>query len=123
MTNTFFAVVDSAGEFKKSNRFHTGEFDSQRDAESFRTSLPNQDDYTVQSFIEETEQTFHIVVGNIGTVYSGNDSTEANRIFDLYKQLSIDGYGRVTSEPVTLMRDNEPWIEYEGCSPLADSSY
>lgn len=57
---------------------------------------------------------YQVIVGNIGTVYSGNDSMEANRIFDLYKQLSIDGYGRAAFEPVTLMRNNEPWIEYEG---------
>jgi hypothetical protein len=71
----------------------------------------------------KAEQTFDVIVGNIGTVYSGNDSMEANRIFDVYKQLSKDGYGRAAFEPVTLMRNNEPWIEHEGCSPLADSSY
>jgi hypothetical protein len=55
MTNTIFAVVDAAGEFKKSGRFDTGEFASHHEAESFRASLPNPDDYTVQSFTEESD--------------------------------------------------------------------
>ena len=54
-TMTIFAVVDARGEFKKSGRFDTGEFESQREAESFRNSLPNPEDYTVQSFTEESD--------------------------------------------------------------------
>jgi len=55
MTNTIFAVVDAAGEFKKSGRFDTGEFASHHEAESFRASLPNPDDYTVQSFTDDSD--------------------------------------------------------------------
>ena len=32
-TTTIFAVVDARGEFKKSGRFDTGEFDNQRQAD------------------------------------------------------------------------------------------
>jgi hypothetical protein len=55
MTNTFFAVVDAAGEFKKHGRMDTGEYSTQREAEAFRQSLSNPDDYTVQSFTEEMD--------------------------------------------------------------------
>jgi hypothetical protein len=56
MKNTIFAVVDARGEFKKSGRFDTGEFQGQREAESFRISLSNPEDYTVESFTEESQE-------------------------------------------------------------------
>lgn len=49
---TFFAVVDAAGEFKRSGRFDTGEFTTQREAEAFIASLSNPEDYTVKPFTE-----------------------------------------------------------------------
>jgi hypothetical protein len=55
MTNTFFAIVDAAGEFKRHGRMDTGEYSTQREAEAFHQSLSNPDDYTVQSFTEEMD--------------------------------------------------------------------
>lgn len=53
MTQTIFAVVDAAGNFKKSGRMDTGEYATEREADALLASLPNPEDYTVQSFTEE----------------------------------------------------------------------
>jgi len=54
-----------------------------------------------------------IIVGNIGTVYSGSDAAEAEAKFDAYMVLSQQGYGRAGNEPVTWMRDGEIHAELE----------
>src|ERR1700677_2576588 len=55
MTISIYAVVDASGEFKRVGRFDTGEFATHHEAESFRASLPDPDDYTVQFFREEPD--------------------------------------------------------------------
>lgn len=57
---------------------------------------------------------YELIVGNIGTVYSGNNKADALGKFSLYKGQSIGNYGRAAGENVTLMRDGEPWMEYFG---------
>jgi len=58
--------------------------------------------------------TYDVIVGNIGTVYSGHAKQTALRHYRCYVKLSIDNDGRVAGENVTLMRNDEPWMEYIG---------
>jgi hypothetical protein len=46
---------------------------------------------------------FEVIVGNIGSVYSGPSLVEAHRIFDEYVSQSRSGYGRAGGETVTLV--------------------
>ena len=57
---------------------------------------------------------YEVVVGNIGYVYSGSDSKQANRIFREYRELSKTNYGRAAGESVTLFHKGEIAREYVG---------
>ena len=57
---------------------------------------------------------YEVIVGNIGTVYDGNDLAEANRKFDTYVEQSKSGRGRAGGEDVTIMTNGEPTREFEG---------
>lgn len=48
-----------------------------------------------------------VVVGNIGTVYKG-DEYGARQAYSDYVAASADGYGRAAGEPVYLTCDGEP---------------
>lgn len=50
---------------------------------------------------------YQVIVGNIGTVYSGNTEQTACDIFDEYVKMSQAPYGRASGESVTLMMDGE----------------
>jgi RNA-splicing ligase RtcB len=56
---------------------------------------------------------YEVIVGNIGTVYSGNDGDEAQRIHDVYVEQSQGGYGRASGETVTIMRNGDIYLETE----------
>jgi len=47
------------------------------------------------------------MVGNIGSVYSGNDQNKAVEIFDCYVEMSEKSYGRASGEEVTMFEDDE----------------
>ncbi len=51
---------------------------------------------------------FEVIVGNVGTVYSGYSRQEAERKYDTYAAISRSGVGRAGNEEVTLMVDGEP---------------
>lgn len=55
-----------------------------------------------------------VVVGNLGTVYSGNRLKEALETYSVYRRKSADGDGRVAGEPVALMDGGEIWREWRG---------
>jgi len=55
---------------------------------------------------------YEVVVGNIGTVYSGWSTKDAARTFMEYRVQSKSGYGRASHEPVTLFYDGEIVKEY-----------
>lgn len=55
---------------------------------------------------------YEVIVGNIGTVYSGGSSIEANQIFLEYRKDSREGIGRAAGEDVTVMCDGEIKYEY-----------
>ena len=55
-----------------------------------------------------------VVVGNIGTVYTGSSELQARDDFASYVHHSRDGYGRVAGEPVTLLHGGEIIAEHIG---------
>lgn len=57
---------------------------------------------------------FQVIVGNIGTVYSGNNIMQASAKFSAYVKLSKSGNGRAAGEDVTMMHNNEIRQEYVG---------
>lgn len=58
---------------------------------------------------------FTVVVGNIGTVYIGNNYMVACSKFQHYKKLSHAGNGRAGGERVVLCDESgEPVMEYAG---------
>lgn len=54
---------------------------------------------------------YEVLVGNIGTVYSGPLFKQALKDYGEYKRQSIDNYGRAAGEPVILLQDGEPIME------------
>jgi len=57
---------------------------------------------------------YQVVVGNLGTVYDGDNSFAAEKNFQEYVKISNNDYGRVSNEPVTLFVDGEPEAEFDG---------
>lgn len=48
-----------------------------------------------------------VVVGNIGSVYVGDNPSVAEQTYDRYVERSLEGIGRAGAEPVYYMRDGE----------------
>ncbi len=59
-----------------------------------------------------------VVVGNMGTVYAGDNTNRAEKTYNLYVQYSKDGYGRAAGEDVTWFVDGEIHEEYIGTLAL-----
>ena len=57
---------------------------------------------------------FQVIVGNVGTVYSGNNYMVAMSEFSAYVKISKSNSSRCAGEPVTLMHNGEPKREYAG---------
>jgi hypothetical protein len=57
---------------------------------------------------------YEVIVGNIGSVYSGNNLKEALQTYRTYREQSESGLGRAGGESVTLMQDGEPRYEHHG---------
>jgi hypothetical protein len=57
---------------------------------------------------------YMLIVGNIGTVYTGQNGFEANTLFRSYVGASNAKHGRASGEDVTLFKDGEPYREYIG---------
>jgi len=57
---------------------------------------------------------YQVVVGNIGTVYSGHSKSKAEKCFTEYIELSRLNYGSASAENVTLFIDNDIDQEYDG---------
>lgn len=58
--------------------------------------------------------TYEVVVGNIGTVYSGAGKHAAMESYERYVAMSKDGWikTRASGEPVTLFENGEIIAEY-----------
>ena len=57
---------------------------------------------------------FQVVVGNIGTVYDGNNYMQAQARYAAYVKASKSPHGRAAGEPVTLMHNGDIRCEYAG---------
>jgi hypothetical protein len=68
----------------------------------------------VGELLEDFPRHFEVVVGNIGTVYSGRDEAEAQKHYDEYVDQSKTGYGRAAGESVTMFRNGEIFKEHIG---------
>lgn len=55
-----------------------------------------------------------VVVGNVGTVYSGDDESAARLCYKEYVEASRVFYGRAAGEMVALLADGEIMEEYQG---------
>lgn len=55
-----------------------------------------------------------VVVGNIGTVYTGRIKQTATEVYDTYVGFSKECQGRGAGESVTLFADGEIALEYHG---------
>ena len=64
---------------------------------------------------------YELIVGNIGTVYSGSSKKEALKHYSIYVKQSKTGRGRAGGEDVTLMQNGEPIKEFFGSN--SDSDY
>jgi hypothetical protein len=59
---------------------------------------------------------FQVIVGNIGTVYDGNNFTVASTTFNQYVKASKAQDGRASGESVVLMHNNKIRKEHEGAA-------
>lgn len=67
------------------------------------------------NFIDKrTVRKYQVVVGNIGTVYEGEDGDRAGELYSIYKNMSRNGVGRGAGEDVTLLEDGEITHAYAG---------
>ena len=57
---------------------------------------------------------YQVIVGNIGTVYSGPHLPTARIQYNEYVSQSRDNYGRAAGESVVLLTDDEICDEYDG---------
>lgn len=56
---------------------------------------------------------FEVIVGNIGSVFTGEHEGNARRLFNSWRKLSINGQGRAAGEPVYLLMDDELVKEHD----------
>jgi hypothetical protein len=66
------------------------------------------------AFDREYKTELEVIVTNIGTVYKGQHSFEARKVFTEYKKLSQANHGRPSGESVYLCRDGEAVQWFEG---------
>jgi hypothetical protein len=57
---------------------------------------------------------YQVIVGNIGTVYDGDNMIGANLHYGIYKGKSLSDDGRASGEDVTLMDNDEIKFEHLG---------
>jgi len=55
---------------------------------------------------------WQVIVGNIGTVVSTDQMGIALVTYAAYRKQSQNNHGRAAGEPVTLMKDGEPYFEH-----------
>lgn len=63
---------------------------------------------------------YEVIVGNIGTVYSGGSISQAKSKFATYVKQSKSDSGRAGGEDVTIMKDGEPIKEFYGSRSGSD---
>jgi len=60
----------------------------------------------------QSEEEYRVVVGNVGTVYSGFNRKEAEDAFNSYVEDSEENFGRAAGEDVALFEDDEIIAEH-----------
>jgi hypothetical protein len=55
---------------------------------------------------------YEVIVGNVGTVYSGVDEQEAVDTYGEYRNISQGDFGRASGEEVTLTADGDPIFQH-----------
>ena len=65
---------------------------------------------------------YEVIVGNVGSVYSGNNGFTANTKFQTYAGQSKAEYGRASGEDVTLLKNGEIAKEYYGTLATEDEA-
>lgn len=55
---------------------------------------------------------YQVIVGNVGTVYDGDDYAEARKEYSVQVGWSMLSSGRAANEPVTLMADGDVAMEH-----------
>ncbi len=68
----------------------------------------------IESQEENKTNQYEVIVGNIGTVYSGPNHNTAFLTYSEYVTHSKSNYGRAGGESVTLFKDNEIDMEFLG---------
>lgn len=63
---------------------------------------------------------YEVIVGNVGTVYSGKSKRVADAKFDGYVAASNSGAGRAGDEDVTMMCNDEPCREHQGAVSILE---
>ena len=71
-------------------------------------------DQLVENITPRPPEHYQLVVGNIGTVYTGYDAVEAIKDYQHYVNLSKSEAGRAAGESVTLFCDGEIMEEHTG---------
>ena len=61
-----------------------------------------------------------VVVGNLGTVYSGADSLAAHKAYLGYVRASDAPYGRASGEGVTWLRDDDVYADHAPAQYLSE---
>lgn len=56
---------------------------------------------------------YQVVVGNVGTIYDGDNPIMARTEYGIMKEASKTPFGRASGEPVTLFCDGEPLHGFE----------
>ena len=64
---------------------------------------------------------YEVTVGNVGTVYTGDDKKKALKDYAAYVSISIKGTGRAGGESVYLLDDGELAQEFIGSNDDGDN--
>jgi hypothetical protein len=67
----------------------------------------------------DVKHTYEVVVGNIGSVYTGTRKADAMKHFREYKRQSETGYGRAADEEITLFADGELALTHEAITAIS----
>lgn len=78
--------------------------------DSYPLTLPRHE--TQARYGEDVDPVCEVIVGNVGTVYTGHDEDEARATFEKYKEIVDANAGRASGETVTLMIADELEEEY-----------
>ena len=68
------------------------------------------------------EHYYEVIVGNLGSVYSGANRKKATETFRAYAKQSKAGYGRAAGEEVWLLADDEIEREFTPSEAAAEEA-